>query len=231
MATGPDHTFGNRICPKGEVLASASGQKVSSQRASPFRPLEHESAVPIRPVLLLRLIIGCNKVPSGLGQATAQHIEPLRQIPLPVYRWMSSTWDPGEDLLRSCFHVLALPTSREVAVPIYRVGFPPQPSVDSGAAAEDTAGHLIDISARDANRVGPNLVAETWDVEAREVCASEPGWFHGAAPTTAGRVTLLNEEDGVACFAEAVGNGHTSSAGADDDVVVGLVGGELGAGR
>ena len=107
--------------------------------------------------------------------------------------------------------------------------FPPQPGVDSGAPAEDTAGHLVDIGAGNADGISPDLVAETGDVETGEVGAGEPGWFHGAAPATAGGVTFFDEQDGVACFTQAVGDGDAAGSGADDDVIVGLVGGEFGA--
>lgn len=100
---------------------------------------------------------------------------------------------------------------------------PPQPRIHGGASAQHTARHLIRISARDAARVHPDLVAETRHVKPGQVVAVQPVRPESTAPLRRGHRPLLDEQHGVARLAQLVSHGDTTGTAPDDDIVPRLV--------
>lgn len=97
---------------------------------------------------------------------------------------------------------------------------PPETSVNSSSTTKHAAGHLVGISAGNAGRVDPDLVAQTGNVEAGEVSAAEPLGPHGSAIAARRRGPLLDQENALASLAKLIRERNATSAGADNDVVI-----------
>lgn len=103
---------------------------------------------------------------------------------------------------------------------------PPQPCVHGRASSQHATRHLVRISARNAGRVHPDLVAETGHVEPGQLRAVQPLRPHGTAPLPRGFGPLLDEQHRVPRLAQLVRHGDTAGATADDDVIPRLVRGD-----
>lgn len=100
---------------------------------------------------------------------------------------------------------------------------PPETGVDSGTSTEDASGKLVHVTADNAGRVVPDLVAETWNVESGEVLALEPVRLQVTTPAGGGGRALFKKEDLVAGLDEALGDGNTTGSTTDNDVVEDLI--------
>ncbi len=112
--------------------------------------------------------------------------------------------NPRKHAVGSSGEVLALPPNGEVGVPISRVWLPPQTRVDGGASAKDTTRHLVDIRARHAGGIGPDLVAQAWHIESGEVRALQPVRFHDTTPDAGRRWAFLDQQNAMPSLAQPI---------------------------
>jgi len=171
-------------------------------------------------ILCAGLVVGNNLLIATSRQGSSEDIEALLLVQLPIHRRMISTRNTLEDIVDSLLDVSRLPARREVIVEIDWVGLPPERSVDSSSSSENASSHLVDVGASNAGGINPDLVAETGDIETGEVSALEPFRLHGSTPATGRWRALLDQKDALARLRQLVGDGDTTSASTDDNVVV-----------
>lgn len=134
-------------------------------------------------MLLARLVVGSHARPARLLESTAESIVTLRKVELAIAGRPVRPRNLLKDTTNGFLHVGRLPPLREVVVKVSRVGLPPESSVDGSTTTEDASSHGRSVRASDTSRVGPDLVAKTWNVEAGQVGALKPLRPHGATPT------------------------------------------------
>lgn len=174
-ATGTEDLGDSSVDDNLEVGACFSSLEVGSKRTTTFTVGIHEGSVGEGPVLGVRNGVGGDLGPaSGLQNGGHDSVR-LLNIADSVHGRVIGRRNSVENFGGRRDHVGRLPASREVVIPIAVLRFEEQASINSGTTTENTSSHLVDIVTSNTGRVNPNLVAKTWDIEAGEFFASQPG--------------------------------------------------------
>jgi len=81
-----DDTLGSRVHPESELLPLDSGNQVGGQGAATLAIRVHESAVAVRVVLHVGMIVGDDVLPARLVQSTSDQVIALLVVQLVVHR-------------------------------------------------------------------------------------------------------------------------------------------------